>query len=55
MERVRVRSGWSDAQIQARMAQQWTADRVNERADVVITNDGLTPIVPLVFDLLHQL
>ncbi len=53
--RVRLRDGWSDAEIDRRLAHQWPAHEIEQRADVVIQNDGNVPLVPLVVRLLTEL
>ncbi len=40
LERLKARSGWSDADLTAREAAQWPADRKKARADVSIENSG---------------
>lgn len=40
LERVAARSGWSEADLAAREAAQWPAEKKIARADAVVTNDG---------------
>lgn len=40
LERVAARSGWSDADLSAREAAQWPAEKKIARANAVVTNDG---------------
>lgn len=53
--RVRLRHGGSDADFERRTAHQWTADAINRRADAVILNDGMAPLVPQVVKLVAEL
>lgn len=40
LERLKARSGWSDADLTARESAQWPAERKKARADVLIENSG---------------
>lgn len=55
LARVRERNGWSEREFLERIAHQWSSDRVNEKADAVITNDGRTALVPQVVNLVSEL
>ena len=46
MDRVRARSGWSEDEVRSRMAHQWSPERVNARANAVVVNDGIVPLMP---------
>ena len=55
LQRVQTRNGWSVAEVEARAAQQWPAEKVNARSDEVILNDGSVALVPHVLSLLKKL
>jgi len=55
LKRVCERNGWSQSAAAARMAHQWPAEKVNAKADNVLTNDGNVSLVPLVLSLLKDL
>ena len=55
VQRVQQRNGWSEAEIQRRMAHQWPADQIHARSDQVIVNDGSQALVPLVLSLIDEL
>ena len=55
LHRVRSRTGWSEDEIFQRMSRQWPEERVLERCDAVVLNDGSAPLVPQVLGLLSAL
>lgn len=55
LQRVRDRNGWSVAEVEARLAHQWPAEKVNAMSDKVILNDGSDALVPLVLSLVDDL
>ena len=55
MGRVLTRSGLTQAEIQQRMDRQWPAERIQEMADLVLDNSGLTSVVPQVLEALNSL
>ena len=55
VQRVRDRSGLSEAEVRQRMARQWFQEDVMAACDAVIVNDGLEPLVPQVLSLLENL
>ncbi len=55
VNRVQSRTGWSEDEILQRMSRQWPEERVIERCDAVVLNDGRAPIVPQVLRLLAAL
>lgn len=54
LERVRKRSGFTEAEIASRMSRQWPQERVLARCDAVLVNDGLQPLVPQVENLVSK-
>jgi len=55
VNRVQRRTGWSEDEILQRMSRQWPEERVLERCDAVVLNDGRAPVVPQVLRLLAAL
>lgn len=55
VQRVRDRSGLSEAEVRQRMARQWSQEDVMAACDAVIVNDGLEPLVLQVLSLLDNL
>jgi dephospho-CoA kinase len=55
IQRVRHRSGLSEAEVRQRMAWQWSQVDVMAACDAVIVNDGVEPLVPQVQSLLDNL
>ena len=54
VERVRKRSGLTEAEIALRMSRQWPQERVLDHCDSVLVNDGLKPLVPQVKHLVSE-
>lgn len=54
VHRVRERSGLSEADIGLRMSRQWPQDRVLAHCDSVLVNDGVSPLVPQVQQLVSK-
>ena len=52
VDRIRSRTGWSDDEILQRMARQWSEERVLQRCDSVVLNDGSASVVLQVLGLL---
>lgn len=55
VQRVRDRSGLTEAEVRQRMARQWSQVDVMAGCDAVIVNDGSEPLVPRVLSLLDNL
>ena len=55
LDRVQSKTGWSEDEILQRMARQWPEEKVLERCDAVVLNDGRSPVVPQVLRLLAAL
>lgn len=55
VQRVRDRSGLSEAEVRQRMARQWSQEDVMAACDAVIVNDGVEPLVLQVLSLLDNL
>jgi len=54
LERIKKRSGLSEADIVLRMDRQWPQDKVMALCDSVLVNDGISPLVPQVQHLVSE-
>jgi len=48
IDRIRLRNGWTDAEICDRLRHQWTEEQLKPYCKFVITNDGSRPLIPQV-------
>ncbi|MGC8865389.1 MAG: dephospho-CoA kinase [Bacteroidales bacterium] len=55
LQRVMTRDGLNEAEVKARMARQWPEKNKLPLVDYVIVNDGYTPLVPQVDNVLRNL
>ena len=55
IDRVASRDGIASDQVKARILNQWPDEKKIPLADYIITNDGLTPVLPRVLSLHNQL
>jgi dephospho-CoA kinase len=53
--RVKQRDKTTEKAIRERMQNQWTDDRKSSLADYIITNDGVTPLIPRILELHRKL
>lgn len=51
IDRVRLRNGWTDAEICERLRHQWTEEQLKPYCKFVITNDGSQPLIPQVMEI----
>lgn len=54
LQRVMARDGAAEADVRRRMQSQWTDERKAALSDAVITNDGLSALIPQVEALLNR-
>ena len=54
LQRVMVRDGAAEADVRRRMQSQWTDERKAALSDAVITNDGLSALIPQVEAFLNR-
>ena len=55
IQRVMLRDGLTREQVLARLACQWTDARREERADMVLTTDDCSPVLPRIIELINTL
>lgn len=55
IRRLIKRDGHSEEEIMSRVRQQWDQEIKKERADFIIINDGLHPVIPQVLGIHHQM
>lgn len=55
IQRVMRRDGFSREQVQSRLACQWTDAMREERADMVLTTDDCSPVLPKIIELINTL
>ena len=55
VERVMARSGLDEGQVRRRMAAQWSDAERAARADYILENDGRTPLLPAILDILERI
>lgn len=48
IDRIRLRNGWTDAEICDRLKHQWSEEQLKPSCRFVITNDGTLPLIPQV-------
>jgi dephospho-CoA kinase len=51
IDRIRLRNGWTDAEILDRLKHQWTEGQLKPYCSLVITNDGTLPLIPQVMEI----
>ena len=54
LQRVMARDGAAEADVRRRMQSQWTDERKAALSDAVITNDGLSALIPQVEAFLNR-
>ncbi len=53
--RVMARDGATRAQVEARLANQWSDSRREQKADIVIVTDDRTPVLPRILEIIETL